>query len=46
MRSWPTIYILDDKGVIRFKNLRDKKLDEAVEMLVEELEAKQKTHGS
>ncbi len=46
VRSWPTIYILDDQGVIRFKNLRDKKLDEAVELLVKELEAKQKTHGS
>jgi thiol-disulfide isomerase/thioredoxin len=38
VRSWPTTYILDANGVIRFKNLRDKKLDEAVELLVKELE--------
>jgi thiol-disulfide isomerase/thioredoxin len=42
VKSWPTIYVLDAQGVIRFKNLRDKKLDEAVESLVNELENSQK----
>ena len=42
VRSWPTIYVLDARGVIRFKNVRDKKLVEAVEALVKETEDKRK----
>ena len=42
VKGWPTIYVLDAQGVIRFKNLRDKKLDEAVEALIKELEDRQK----
>jgi peroxiredoxin len=38
--GWPTIYVLDAKGVIRYKNVRDKSLDEAVEALLKEMEAK------
>lgn len=37
VRGWPTIYILDDKGVIRFKNARGQKMDEAVEKLLAEM---------
>ena len=37
VRGWPTIYIIDDKGVIRYKNLRGKKLDEAIEGLLAEM---------
>jgi peroxiredoxin len=36
--SWPTVYVLDHKGVIRFKNVRGDAMDKAVEQLVEELE--------
>lgn len=36
--SWPTIYVLDAKGVIRFKNLRDQELEDAVVKLVAEVE--------
>lgn len=36
----PTIYVLDGEGVIRFKNVTDKGLDEAVDKLLAELEAK------
>ena len=36
--GWPTIYILDAKGVIRYKNVREKKMDEAVDTLLKELE--------
>jgi hypothetical protein len=36
--GWPTIYVLDHKGVIRFKNVRGEKMDEAVEQLVKEME--------
>lgn len=30
VNSWPTIYILDKEGVIRFRNLRDQELEDAV----------------
>ena len=35
--GWPTIYVLDHKGVIRFKGPREKELDEAVDSLLAEL---------
>ena len=38
--GWPTIYILDAKGVIRYKNARGKAMDEAVDTLMKEMEAK------
>jgi len=40
IRAFPTIYILDGEGVIRFKDLRDKDMDKAVEILVKEAEGK------
>lgn len=36
VHGWPTIYVLDHKGVIRFRDLRDKELDKAVDQLVAE----------
>ena len=42
VRSWPTIYVLDDKGVIRYKDLPDKKLDEAVDEVLVKLEQERK----
>jgi len=38
--SWPTIYVLDETGTIRFINVREQKLDEAVDTLLAELKAK------
>ncbi len=35
--GWPTIYVLDDKGVIRFKDVRGEKMDEAVNQLLAEM---------
>ncbi len=35
--SWPTIYVLDHKGVIRFKGLRDETLEKAVIRLLDEM---------
>ena len=35
--GWPTIYILDHKGVIRFKGLRGEKRDKAVDQLLKEM---------
>jgi hypothetical protein len=37
VRGWPTIYVLDHKGVIRFKNVRGEAMDRAVDQLLEEL---------
>jgi hypothetical protein len=42
VRGWPTIYVLDAKGVIRFKHVRDKQMDEAVDALLKELEDSKK----
>jgi peroxiredoxin len=39
IHTWPTTYVLDAKGVIRYKNVRGDKLDEAVDALVKELES-------
>lgn len=38
VRFYPTIYVIDAKGVIRFKHLRGDKLEEAVEKLIAEIE--------
>jgi hypothetical protein len=37
VHGWPTIYVLDAKGVIRYKNTREKALDEAVDTLLKEM---------
>ncbi len=37
VRSWPTIYVIDHKGVIRFKNVRGEEMDAAVDQLLEEM---------
>ena len=34
VRGWPTIYVLDDRGVIRYKNVRGAKMDTAVDALL------------
>lgn len=39
VRLFPTIYVIDARGTIRYRNVRDKKLDEAVDTLVKEAEA-------
>jgi len=40
--GWPTIYVLDHKGVIRFKGPREQELDNAVDSLLAEM-AKEKS---
>jgi len=37
VQFFPTIYVLDAKGVIRYKNVRGKQMDEAVETLLKEM---------
>lgn len=39
VHGWPTIYVLDAEGVIRFKDVREKAMDEAVDQLLKKLEA-------
>lgn len=39
INRWPTVFVLDDKGVIRHRNLHDEKLDRAVDELLEELKS-------
>jgi len=39
VRSWPTVYVVDARGVIRYKNVRGEALEEAVNRLVVEAEA-------
>jgi hypothetical protein len=37
VHSWPTIYVLDSKGVIRHKDIRGNDLDQAVDNLLKEM---------
>lgn len=37
--TWPTIYILDHKGIIRDKGVRGEAMDEAVDTLLAEIAA-------
>jgi hypothetical protein len=37
--GWPTIYVLDSKGVIRFRDVRDAELEAAVLELLAEAQA-------
>lgn len=36
--GWPTLYIIDHKGVIRHKGLRGKAMEEALDKLIKEIE--------
>ena len=38
VQSWPTIYVLDAAGVIRYKNVRGDELDKAVDTLLAEMD--------
>jgi len=37
VNGWPTIYVIDAQGVIRFRDVRDKQMDAAVETLLKEM---------
>ena len=37
VRSWPTIYVVDDRGVIRYKNVRGEEMDAAVDTLLNQM---------
>jgi thiol-disulfide isomerase/thioredoxin len=36
--GWPTTYVLDAQGVIKYKNIRGQELDDAVDTLIKELD--------
>ncbi len=38
--AWPTVYVLDPAGVIRFRDVRGEELDKAVDALLREMESK------
>ncbi len=40
VRSWPDIYVLDEAGVIRYKGVKGKAMDDAVDTLLAEMEKK------
>jgi hypothetical protein len=42
VHSFPTIYVLDGKGIIRYKGVRDEAMDKAVDALLKEMEDKGK----
>jgi hypothetical protein len=50
VHGWPTIYVLDAKGVIRYKDVRGESLDNAVDALLKEMgvtvEARPPTTGN
>ena len=37
IRGWPTIYVLDHKGVIRYRDVRDQQMEDAVMKLLAEM---------
>jgi hypothetical protein len=42
INGWPTIYLIDDEGVIRYADAPPPELDELVEELVKKAEARRK----
>jgi len=39
VQAFPMVYLIDAKGIIRYRNIRDNELDKAVETLVKEAES-------
>ena len=42
VRGWPTIYVLDQYGIIRFKDVRGKRMDQAVGQLLAEMPSRKR----
>lgn len=42
VRGWPTIFVIDAAGIIRFKNVRGEAMDKAVEALLVEMKGAKK----
>lgn len=41
VKGWPTTYVIDHKGVIRYKQVRGDQLDDAIHTLLAEMKAEQ-----
>ena len=41
VKGWPTTYVIDHKGVIRYKQVRGDQLDDAIHTLLAEIKAEQ-----
>ncbi|MEZ6197481.1 MAG: hypothetical protein R3F20_17440 [Planctomycetota bacterium] len=39
IRTWPAVFLIDHRGVIRHRDVRGRALDDAVEVLIQEAEA-------
>lgn len=39
IHSWPSIFVVDAKGIIRYKSVREKAMDDAVDTLLAEIKA-------
>jgi hypothetical protein len=39
IKSWPSIFVVDAKGVIRYKNVREKAMDDAIDTLLAEMKS-------
>jgi peroxiredoxin len=37
INTWPTVFVIDAKGVIRYRGVREERLDKAVEALLDEM---------
>jgi hypothetical protein len=37
VKGWPTIYVIDAKGIIRYKNVRGEQMDKAIDTLLAEM---------
>ena len=46
VNGWPTIYVIDAKGTIRYKDVRGDDLDAAIETLLAEMESPTETEGT
>ncbi len=46
VQAWPTVYVLDAKGIIRYKNVRGEQLDKAVDSLLKEMTTAKASHSA
>ena len=40
VQGWPSIWVIDHKGIVRFRNVRGHDMDKAVDQLLQEMEGK------
>src|SRR5436190_23037775 len=45
VHSWPTVYVLDPKGIIRYRDVHNDALDEAIDAILAEQAAESKAES-